>query len=469
MLQGKGSFAILAGILLVTAGFAGCLQQQEIERVGCMDGNETGTAGLSYDPSSADGAEADPPAASEEDDELTVAQQDPNVPQLKLGTILPLTGGLSPYGPASENAVKMAVQQVNDAGGVNGQQVELVTADSESSEDAASQAVNNLINVEEVHGLVGAMGSGVSLSFIDQVVDAEIPMISPANTGTDFTEMSANGETEGWYFRTVPSDALQGAVMAQLAHDEGHETASVLAIDNAYGNGFGDVFQESFEEQGGEVLNFVNYNPEGSDFSSDVEAATEDDPDVIVAVGYPDTGRIFMQNAYDRGHAGGNPTADWLFSEGFKNETGFVDQLPNVTFEGEEHSIVEGCKGTTPMETTRDAFVEDYQSEYEGEPALFADRSFDAAMLMMLASEHCDCVEGQQFQDAIVEVQNPPGQEVEYDAQQALTLLRAGQDIQWTGAAGPMEFDENHDVTAPYAIWEVNEGEIEVVEEDIVP
>lgn len=465
MFPGKGSYAIAVGVLLLTVGLTGCLQEPEVTRVGCMD--------------EADDAETEVEAPSSGESELAAEHQtvaptaellaQHDVPQLKIGSILPLTGDLNPYGPSAENSVQLAVNHVNDAGGVNGQEVAWVAEDSETSEDAASQAANNLINVEEVHGIVGAMGSGVSLSFIDQVVNAQIPMISPSNTGTDFTEMSANNETDGWYFRTVPSDALQGAVMAQLALDDGYETASILAIDNAYGNGFADVFQEEFGNGGGEVLDRVEYDPEGSDFSSDIQAVTSSDPDTIVAIGYPDTGQIFMRNAYDRGHAGGNPTADWLFSEGFKDQSGFVDELPTVEFEDEEHSIIEGCKGTTPMETTNDQFVQDFQGEFGEEPALFSDRTYDAAMLLMLASEHCNCVEGQEYQDAIVEVQNPPGEEVAYDAQQALTLLKAGQDIQWTGAAGPMEFDENHDVTAPYAIWQVNDGQVEVVREDIVP
>lgn len=466
LVTGKGHFAVIAAILMLTVGLAGCLQEQEVTRVGCLDEGEGGSQMGLGDQASEEPTRAE---ADEATDQVPASLVQHEGPQLKLGSILPLTGDLSPFGPSAENAVDLAVTHVNDAGGVNGQDVEWVSEDSETNEDAASQAANNLINVEEVHGIVGAMGSGISLSFIDQVVSAEIPMISPSNTGTDFTEMSESGETEGWYFRTVPSDALQGAVMAQLAIEDGYDTASILAINNAYGTGFGDVFQETYEEDGGEVLEYVRYDPEGSDFSSDVEAAAQPNPDVIVAIGYPDTGRIFMQNAHDRGHAGGNPTADWLFSEGFKDQSGFVDELPTVEFQGEEHSVIEGCKGTTPMETTNDAFVSDFQEAYGEEPALFSDRTYDAAMLLMLAAEHCDCVEGQAYQEAIVEVQNPPGQEVTYDAQQALTLLRAGQDIQWTGAAGPMEFDDNHDVTAPYAIWQVNDGQVETVREDIVP
>lgn len=465
------TFAITASLLMLTIGLAGCLQQADVTHVGCMpapdEADDGGTTNATLPSSSLIADDAHPKATSAQaNDEV---QLEGDVPPLRLGTILPLTGDLNPYGPPAENAVQLAVQHVNDAGGVNGQEVELVTEDSETSEDAASSAASNLIDVEEVHGIVGAMGSSVSLSFIDQVVQAEIPMISPSNTAPTFTEMAESGETEGWYFRTVPSDTLQGALMADVALDEGFETASILAINNDYGVGFGDVFEDRYEDNGGEVLEYVRYDSEGTDFSSDVDAAASPEPEVVVAIGYPDTGQIFMQNAFDRGHAGANPTVDWLFSEGFQDQSGFVDELPTVEFEGEEHSIIEGCMGTAPQEMTHEQFIADFQEAYDSEPALFSDRTYDAAMLMMLASERCDCVEGDAFKESIVEVQNEPGTEVEYDAQEALLMLRAGQDIQWTGAAGPLEFDENNDVTAPGLIWQVNDGQIEVIETGIVP
>ncbi len=462
-------YAVIAALLMLTVGLAGCLQQAEVTHVGCMpapdEGGQATTAQLATSTIESPSEAMKPQANAQSDDAVQIEDG----PALKLGSLLPLTGDLNPFGPSAENAVQLAVEHVNEAGGVNGQDVELITADSETSEDAASSAASHLIDVEEVHAIVGAMGSSVSLAFIDQVVAAEIPMISPSNTAPTFTEMAEDSETDGWYFRTVPSDTLQGALMADVAIDEGFETASILAINNDYGVGFGDVFQERYEDNGGEVLEYVRYDPEGTDFSSDVDAVAAANPDVVVAIGYPDTGQIFMQNAIDRGHAGANPSVQWMFSEGFQDQSGFVDQLGTVEFEDEEVSVIEGCLGTAPQEMTHEQFVADFQEAFDMEPALFSDRTYDAAMLLMLASEACDCVEGEAFKDAITEVQNEPGTEVEYDAEEALLLLRAGQDIQWTGAAGPLEFDENNDVTAPGLIWQVNEGQIEVIETGIVP
>ncbi len=381
--------------------------------------------------------------------------------ELRIGSILPLTGDLDAYGPSAQNAVNLAVDHVNANGGVLDEDVTHVEANSESDEEAAPGAASELIDVEGVHGIVGAMGSGVSLSFIEQAVTAEVPMISPANTAPEFTEMSENSETDGWYFRTVPTDAVQAAVMADQVSDAGHLTASIIAINNDYGVGFGDAFEENFD---GEVLSYVRYDPDGTDFSSDVEEATTPPPEAMVFVGYPDTGEQIMRNAYENGHAGDDSNIQWYFSEGVMDQS-FIDGL----HEDADEPFMNGYQGTNPQSMTADQFLEDYQDEFDGEPALFADRTYDAAMLLMLGAQSCECTSGEDYKEAIREVQNPPGEEVEYDVQQALELLRDGEDIEWTGAAGPLEFDENNDVLVPFQIWEVIDGQIEVIESDVQP
>jgi ABC-type branched-subunit amino acid transport system substrate-binding protein len=414
--------ASLLSVMLVTVGLAGCLD----------------------------------PAVEDNDD--------PDVEALRMGTILPLTGDLSPFGPSAQNAVELAVKHVNEAGGVNGQDVELETADSETSEEAATGAASHLIDVVGVHAIVGAMGSGISLAFIDQAVGAQIPMISPSNTAPTFTQMAQDSDTDGWYFRTVPSDALQGAVMADLLHEQGMTRIAILAINNDYGVGFGEVLQDRFMAQAGVVQAFVRYDPMGTDFSSDVEEAAALSPDAIVLIGYPDTGEIIVRQAFERGHIGPDTDIDWYFSEGLKDPEFVREQR---TPEGE--FILEGYFGTTPEELTEAQFLQDFEAEYGDAPALFSDRTYDAAMIVMLAAEYCSCVSGEEFKQAFHEVQNSPGEEVVYDAARALELLQDGQDIQWTGAAGPMEFDENGDVVAPYSVWQVVDGEIQTVQEDVVP
>lgn len=375
---------------------------------------------------------------------------------LVLGSLLPITGGLSAYGPDARDAVDLAISHVNAAGGVLGQDVRHESADSETNPQASSQALSRLINDRGIHGLVGAMGSPQSMAIVSQVIEARIPMISPSNTGPDFTEL----DDDGWYFRTVPSDALQGAVMASLLSENGHDRVAILAADDAYGTGFGDVLRDEFD---GTITDYVPFDPEGLDFSGNVQEAAQDDPQAIVLIGYPDAGRVLIQNAFERDLIGPDSDIAWYFSEGFRAQE-FVDQI-----HGEQEGLLEGYWGTTPEDSTASTFVNDFNERYGQNPELFADRTYDAAVLLMLAAEHCNCTDGAGIRDSLREVQNGPGEEVDYDVAQALQLIRDGQDIVWTGAAGPMEFDDVGDVTAPYATWRIVDGQIATQDTGIVP
>lgn len=378
---------------------------------------------------------------------------------LVIGSVLPMTGGLSAYGPSASDAVELAIAHVNDAGGVNGADVRHVAGDTETTEEGASSAVSNLLNVEEIHALIGPMGSGMSMAIIDQVKAAGIPMVSPSNTGPDFTTL----DDGGWYFRTVPSDALQGAVMAMVLQEHGHQEIAIIAANDAYGTGFADVLQSEFTSVGGTVQQYVRYDKEGSDFTTDVESAAGGDPDAIVLIGYPEEGRVIVQNAFERGHIGEDADIEWYFSEGFRAQS-FVDEV-----HAQSSGLLNGYWGTNPEQLTDQSFLDDFQSRFGSEPALFADRTYDAAVLVMLAAERCGCTDGAGIRDALPLVQNAPGEEVTYDVARALELVRDGQDIVWTGAAGPMEWDDVGDVTAPYATWQIVDGQITTQDTGITP
>jgi branched-chain amino acid transport system substrate-binding protein len=377
--------------------------------------------------------------------------------QLRIGSILPLTGDLGPFGPSAQQAVDLAVAHVNAAGGVNGQDVIHIGRDSQSRGEAAFSAATNLLEVERVHAVVGAMGSTVSLNIIDRFIDAQIPMISPSNTAPTFTDY----EHHGWYFRTVPTDAVQGMVMANMLMDEGMETVSIIALNNDYGVGFGGTTRDHFESLGGTVAAYVLYDPEGADFSADVDQAMNPGPEAVVLIGYPDTGRVILEDAFAKGHLDDIP---WFFGEGMKSQS-FVTEFNTEVGEG----ALNGVLGTSPEEMTDDGFLQDFEAATGGEPALFSDRTYDAAVLVMLGAEHCSCTGGQALLDSMRAVNNSPGEEVTYDVARALDLIRDGQDIVWTGAAGPMEWDDVNDVEVPFSLWRIDDGQIVDFETGVWP
>ncbi|MEA1894564.1 MAG: ABC transporter substrate-binding protein [Euryarchaeota archaeon] len=366
---------------------------------------------------------------------------------VKIGTLLPLTGDLAAYGGPMEDGARLAIKDVNENGGVLGGNVTLVTTDSQTTGVAAVDAMNRLATIDKVPAVIGAAGSGVSLAVIDIAVNNHIVQISPSNTAPDFTTYPA----DGFYWRTVPSDALQGKAMAKLADESGYINVSTLVLNNPYGVGFEEVFKEEFEKLGGTVTNRVKYDPNGVTFDSEVDKVSASNPDAIVLVGYPDTGSIILKAAYEKG---ATDESDWLLSEGMR-----TDELAlkvGKTVEG--NYIVANFTGTTPdPRATGPAygvFAADYEAEFGREPATFSSNTYDAAVIIALAIEKAKSADGTAIRDAIPAVANAPGEEVS-DIGTALALIRNGTEINYQGASGEITFDSVGDVFGEYCTWQV--------------
>jgi ABC-type branched-subunit amino acid transport system substrate-binding protein len=182
--------------------------------------------------------------------------------ELVLGSLLPLTGDLAFLGPPEVAGVQLAIEEMNKAGGVLGKDVKLVQADSgDGSPDIAPSETDKLLNAG-ADAIVGAASSSVSLSVLDKITSAGVVQMSPANTSTAFD----NCDDNGFYFRTAPSDVLQGAVMANLVSSDGHDTVSILARQEAYGQALADQVDQVFTQQGGKVVDKIFYTPEATNW-----------------------------------------------------------------------------------------------------------------------------------------------------------------------------------------------------------
>ncbi|HPJ30439.1 MAG TPA: ABC transporter substrate-binding protein [Methanothrix sp.] len=369
---------------------------------------------------------------------------------VKIAALQSLTGDLGTYGSPMTDAMNLAVKEANENGGVLGSQIDLLVEDDQTSEIPAVDAANKLVKVDRVPAIIGSTGSGPSSAILSITSGSEVLQISSSNTGVEFTDYPDND----FYFRTCPSDALQGEAMARLALDSGYGTASTLVLNNPYGIGFEEVFVEAFENDGGEVVESVRYDPAQTIFDSEVERVTEKDPDVVMLVSYPQTGSIILRTAYEKG-AFGDEVA-WLLSEGLTDEN-----LAEMTGKDEAgRYIVAGLTGTMPDPTVAGPAYEDfkqkYAQEYGREPSIYCSNSYDAGALVILAMEQGGEASGSAIRDNIRSVANPPGTEVT-DIGEALELIRRGEEINYQGASGEITFDDNGDVCGRYATWSIAE------------
>jgi len=383
---------------------------------------------------------------------------------LKLGSLLPTTGDLSSIGQNMPVAVNLAVETVNACGGVNGQPVELVQEDSQTDPNAGAAAMSKLAEVDGVAGVVGAFASSVSSAAVDTAVRNEVMFVSPGSTSPVFTERAEAGDFNGYWARTAPPDTYQAAALAKLASEEGFATATTVAINNDYGVGFEQVFVESFQENGGEILNTddpVRYDPQATTFDSEAAAAFEPAPAAVLGVLYAETGALLLKSAFEQGLT---KDVTVLLTDGVYSP----EFVTSVGKGAEDDAILGGnvnVLGTVPGADGEalESFTQLWQESTDSEVTAFVPHSWDATVLLMMAAQAAGTNTGAGIQSELQNVANEPGTEVT-DVCEAMELLRNGEEINYQGASGNIEFDDNGDTVGAYDVWTVTDaGELEVV------
>jgi len=365
--------------------------------------------------------------------------------ELNLGTILPLTGDLSQFGPGMQSGGDLAVQEINACDTMT---VNMTNEDSGTNEQTAATAADKLINTDDVAAIVGAASSRVSFAVVDPAAQSGVVQISPASTSPDFTDYEDNG----YFFRTVPSDALQGIVLSDVAEEAGYETVNVIALNDDYGQGIAETFEQNFTEAGGTVNENIAYDPQGTSFDSEVQNAASGDPDAILVVAFPETGSIIMQAAVEQGLVG---DTSFLFTDGLADP-----EFPETT-----GGDLTGERGTRPATEGPGAedFTEAFQQANDSEPGTFSANTYDAVMLAALAAAAGGGTDGQTVQENLQPVSQGGEEVLPSNICEGLEAAANGDDVNYEGAAGSQNFDGNGDVTSPYELWEFTADGLERV------
>jgi len=360
---------------------------------------------------------------------------------LHIGTLLPETGSLAFLGPPECAGVTLAVQEINDAGGVLGQEVEQTDSDSgDTSTNIAQQSVDTLLNAG-VQAIIGAASSSVSFSVIDKITGAGVVMVSPANTSPDFTTY----DDGGLYWRTAPSDVLQGRVLGDTVLADGNANVAILALQDAYGEGLAENAETSITDGGGTVTTTVFYDPKAANYAAEVTEVKDTNPDAIILIGFDETKKMIPEMIKQ----GVGPADKPIY---------FVDgNLADYSADFEPGTLV-GVKGTLPGAEVTEEFKQRLIDAY-GDLTVFAygPESYDAAIVIALAAEAAGSVEGTAIAENMQAV-TTEGEKCTTFAD-CVELIRAGEDIDYDGVSGPIEFDENGDPTEAFiGIYEYEEN-----------
>ncbi|MBF2027849.1 MAG: ABC transporter substrate-binding protein [Oscillatoriales cyanobacterium C42_A2020_001] len=383
---------------------------------------------------------------------------------LKIGSLLPATGDLASVGQPMLAAVPMLVDTVNKCGGVNGAPVTLVpNTDDQTDPTAGADGMTKLAEVDKVAGVVGSFASSVSSAAAPIAVRNKVMLISPGSTSPVFTERAKKGEFQGYWARTAPPDTYQAQALAKLAYDKGKRKVATVVINNDYGVGFEREFVQAFKKLGGTVTNEAKptrYDPKATTFETEVQAAFSGQPEAVAAIAYAETGALLLKTAYEQGLSKG---VQVLLTDGSKS-----DQFPGqVGKTSDGQFILAGALGTVPGADGKalDAFSKLWQDKFNRPPAEYAPQAWDAAALLVLAAQAAKANTGEAVQSKLREVANAPGEEVS-DVCQALKLLQEGKDINYQGASGNVDIDENGDVVGVYDVWRVEDnGKLKTVEQ----
>jgi len=372
-------------------------------------------------------AESEEPTEAAAGDALPVEAGERDL-TLKIGTILPQSGTLAFLGPPEEAGVALAAKEINEAD--MGLTIEVVYRDSgDTTTDIATVSVTDLLS-QDVSAIVGAASSGVSFTVIDQITSAGVVEFSPANTSPDFTDYEDNG----LYFRTAPSDLLQGEVLGNQIAEDGASTLGLLVLNDPYGTGLAAATKESFEAAGGEVVAEELFNTGDSNFDAQLSSIKAANPDAVAVITF-DEAKVVVPALVGSGYPG-----DQLY---------FVDGNLSDYSADFAPGLIAGSKGTLPGPKLEDDF-RDRMLEVNPDLADFSygPESYDATMLIALAAYAANSTEGADIAKYLRQVSGGTGDgEVVSTFTDGATLLSDGDQINYDGPSGPITLDENGDPT----------------------
>ncbi|ARO14569.1 Branched-chain amino acid ABC transporter, periplasmic substrate-binding protein [Ketogulonicigenium robustum] len=369
---------------------------------------------------------------------------------VKLGVSIGYTGPLESIAPAMTAAVELASGEANASGLLlDGSTITVVTGDSTCIDAAAATATaERLITVEGVKGIVGGMCSGETIAQLQNVaVPNGVVMISPSATSPALTTVEDNG----LFFRTSPSDARQGQVMADILQDRGYGTVAVTYTNNDYGKGLADSFEAAFNAAGGTVTINAPHDDGKADYSAEVAALASAGGEVLVIVGYIDQGGGgILRNAID--------TAAFDIFE-------FPDGMVSVALEERFANEITGSFGQNPSAAGdgRDMFVAMAAGAGFDGTESYAAESYDAAALIILAMQAAGSSDPAVYKDFIMGVANAPGEPIlPGEIAKALEIIKAGGDVDYVGASA-VELIGPGESAGTYREVEFKDGKMDVV------
>lgn len=366
--------------------------------------------------------------------------------EVKVGFLGGFTGPIESLVPPIGDAAKLAATHINEQGGLLGDTVAIVTADTTCADaTAAGNAADRLVNVENVAAIVGAQCSGATISSANTAgIPGNVVMISPASTSPALTELEDNDLV----FRTAPSDAYQGEVLARVIKGKGVDEIAITYVNNDYGKGFAEALAAAFETEGGTVAANEAHEDGKADYRAELGSLSATGATALVVLAYADgSGQTIVRQALEAGEF-----QTYIGGDGMVSDT-----LP--TNAGASIDGMIATKPGTPDIPGASIYGDIAKAGGLDPTATFAAQSYDAAFLLALAMQKKGSADRDGMSVALRDVASAPGEIIfPGEWEKALALLAEGKDINYEGASGSHEFDAKGDVPGVIVEMTVADG-----------
>ncbi len=349
--------------------------------------------------------------------------------KVRIGVFMSLTGSTANFGISSVNGIKMAADEVNAAGGINGKQIELLVQDDRSDASEAATIVTKFVTQDQVHGILGEVASSRSIAAAPIAQNAKIPMLTPSSTNPEVTKKG------DFIFRSCFIDPVQGAAIAQFAARTLNAKRAALMVDrkNDYSTGLEKVINEVFTRMGGQIVATQSYQEGDQDFNAQLTSLKGSNPEVIFVPGYYNDVGLIAKQARDKGI-----------------------NVPLVGGDGWDSAQLYAIGGTalngsyftnhySPFDTDPKVqkFVNDYKSRYNTTPDALAATAYDAALIMFDAIKRANSLDGRAIRDALAATKEFPG------------------------VTGKVTFNSDRDAVKPIIMIEIKDGGTYAVRERV--
>jgi len=340
---------------------------------------------------------------------------------IKIGVVLELSGALAPMGEKMLDGARMAVEEINAAGGVLGKQIELVEEDGATDPDQGFDRVKKMVEIDGVQVIVGPMITPTSELSIPYAKEHKIPLITMSATGVPLSEV----EGTEWYFRTCLRDDAQGLAIGDIIMDKGYTKLATIVMDNTYGIGLAADAVRGLETAGYQFEHEVaiEYDITTMDYRTELGQIKDYNPDVVLAVTYATDGIMVFKQALEMGL----DDIAWIGCDG-NYGSGLFAEASSAEFM--EKAIVGGTR-TVGSGTAYEQFVSEYTEKFGAAPETYCDTTYDAVWAAAKAIKAAGAYDGEAIRAALVE-------------------------LEFDGASGPLAFNELGDRTAgAFEIWGV--------------